>query len=544
MIIKKLDKIVLLPFIKLFSLVFVATVFILLMQFFLIYFDELIGKDLGFWIYLQFFFYFGINVSPNAFALATLVSSLMVFGNLGEQLELTALKNAGITFLQTLRPLLICISFLSLFVYYSSGYLVPRVTIKAYTLLYDLRKKKPSIAIKEGVFYNGIPGYSIRVGKKLADQTTLQDIIIYDHTENRGNVHMITAASGELTNSPDGQYFIIHLFQGFHYMEHTPDDRKKTPKKEHEIEIADFFRIRFDVQKMIIPLDDFKLNRTSEKFFTYSPVSKTNRELHKSMQEMRTKMQNKQQEVMDRFQKHYQFAELDKKTAATHQAESIPTKNVVAQRSLALPINDGNACFVLTSGDCTFPESITSEPDEVAEEADSAPHLWLRDLDHHADKEAIIRKTLQQAQNFKNQISSEVNQLVTVNTELKKFEFEGSTRLACVVACLIMLCIGAPLGALIKKGGFGVPLLISTVFMLLYHVINMFGTKWNRVGLISPDLGAWSGNIVLMPFAIFFLWQAQKDTHLLDIDGYRIRWRTKKIRDSDNAEEEVTILEG
>ncbi len=541
--IKKLDKIVLFPFFKLFSLVFVVTVFIMLMQIFLIWFDELIGKDLGFWVYLQFFFYFGINVSPAAFALATLVASLMVFGNLGEQLELTALKNAGITFLQTLRPLFICISLLSLFVYYSNGYLVPRVTVKAYTLLYDLRKKKPSIAIKEGVFYNGIPGYSIRVGKKLADQTTLQDIIIYDHTENRGNVNMTTAVSGELTNSADGQYFIIHLFQGFNYREQAPNDRKKAPKKEHDIEIADFSRTSFEVQKVMISLDDFKLNRTSEQSFSYYHASKTNRELHKSMNEMRTKMQNKQQEVMDRFQKHYQFAELEQETPATHQAAGIPTNNVVEQRSFTPPINDGNACFVLTSsGDGISPDSIKSAPDAAAEAADSASHLWIRDLDQHADKEAIIRKTLQQAQDFKSEISSEVNQLVSVNTELTKFELEGSKRLAYAVACLIMLCIGAPLGALIKRGGFGVPLLISTTFMLLSYVMDMIGTKWNRMGLISPELGAWGGDIVLIPFAIFFLWQAQKDTHLLDIDGYRIRWRNKK--NSESKEEEVTILEG
>ena len=156
----------------------------------MIWFDELIGKDLGLKIYLQLFLYFGIGATPMAFPLATLVSSLMVFGSLGEQLELTALKSAGIPFIRILQPLLFLMALLSAFVYFSNGYIVPKVTVKAHTLLYDLRKKRPSVAIKEGVFYNGIPDYSIRVERKLADQQTLEGITIYDHTKNKGNVHL------------------------------------------------------------------------------------------------------------------------------------------------------------------------------------------------------------------------------------------------------------------------------------------------------------------------------------------------------------------
>ena len=552
MMVKKLDKIVLLPFLKLFSLIFVVTVFIMLMQFFLIYFDELIGKDLGFWIYLQFFFYFGVNVSPAAFALATLVSSLMVFGNLGEHLELTALKNAGITFLQTLRPLFLFIALLSFFVYYSNGYLVPRVALKAYTLLYDLRTKKPSIAIKEGVFYNGIPGYSIRVGKKLGDQNTLQDIIIYDHTDRRGNVNLTTAASGELSSSLDGQYFIIHLFEGFNYLEQEPSAQQKKKGNGTDPIIADFSRTSFEMQKVLIALDDFKLNRTSEQSFTYyHAATKTNRELHKSVEEIQTKIRNKQKEVMEGLQKHYLLPELDEDGAvATHQQQDagVVTTNaggVVSSHTAS----DGGALFILASGDNAIPTLFTTLEDTPVVEEESAivpsevcerPDLLIDSLSQRADKEVIIQKTLEQVKSFQSQMSSEVNHLIIVNRDLQKMELEGNKRTAYAFACLIMLCIGAPLGALIKRGGLGVPLLISTAFMLLYYVMDIFGQKWSRIGLISSDLGAWGGNIMLVPFAIFFLWQAQRDTHLLDIDGYRIRWRNKK----DDAHKEVTILEG
>ena len=163
--IRKIDKLVLGPFIGLFILTLCVAIFILLMQFFLIWFDELIGKDLGLVTYLQLFFYFGVNVTPLAFPLATLLASLIAFGNLGEYLELTALKSAGISLLHLLLPLFVFVVALSGLVFLSNGYLVPKVNQKAYSLLYDLRKKKPSIAIKEGVFYNGIPDYSIRSTK-------------------------------------------------------------------------------------------------------------------------------------------------------------------------------------------------------------------------------------------------------------------------------------------------------------------------------------------------------------------------------------------
>lgn len=518
----------------------------MLMQFFLIFFDELIGKDLGFLLYLQFFFYFGINVSPAAFALATLVSSLMVFGNLGENLELTALKNAGITFLQTLRPLLIFITFLSLFVYYSNGYIVPKVTLKAYTLLYDLRKKKPSIAIKEGVFYNGIPGYSIRVGKKLSDQKTLQDIIIYDHTANKGNINMTTATSGELTTSLDGQYFVIQLFQGFNYLENQPKEKKQEQDNERNLVIADFYRTSFEVQKILIALDDFKLNRTSEQYFTYYHGSKTTRELLKCMKEMQDKIQNKQQTVMDRLQQHYHFAELDDVASTNNKVQSMPANHVMGSDNSLSPYGgEYDSCFMLTSGGNASPylaQAYTNvrEALQVSLDTCKASDLLLADLKERADQEVIIQKTLQEAKNFKDQIASEVYQLVTVNHDLQKMKLEESKRTAYAIACLIMLCIGAPLGALIKRGGFGVPLLISTIFMLLYYVVDIFGVKWNRMGLISSEMGAWGGNLVLIPFALFFLWQAQRDTHLLDIDRYRIRWRSKK----NHKIEEVTILEG
>jgi len=547
--IKKTDKIVLFPFIRLFVLVLAVTVFIMLMQFFLIWFDELIGKDLGLWIYLQLFLYFGINATPVAFSLATLVASLMVFGNLGEQLELTALKSAGIPFIRILRPLLFLVGLLSVFVYFSNGYLVPKVTVKAHTLLYDLRKKKPSVAIKEGVFYNGLPDYSIRVAKKLPDQKTLEDIIIYDHTNNKGNVHMTAAASGQLTNSPDGRYLIIELFNGYNYLEQQPSkDNKKTTTISDQPIIPDFYRTSFKAQKVMIDLDSFKLTRTSEKYFTYYHSTKTTRELIKDIVEMQGKIKDTQQVVINSMQRHYQLPAPEHATSPGSATDTLSTSITDGTSSPATVENSLNA--TLAQADSTrhavvsTPESSTTAdnspftpPDHDIEYTTSplpiekpSPHLLIQDLAHRPDRQEIIQKTLRQARDFKYQIDSHINQLVTTSRELKAFQLEQGKRTAYAIACLIMLLIGASLGALIKKGGLGVPLLISTVFILLYYVVDIFGTKLAKIGLINTTMGAWVSNLILIPFALFFLWQAQKDTRLLDGEAYRIRWRRTRKR--------------
>jgi lipopolysaccharide export system permease protein len=515
-LIKRTDKIVLVPFIKLFTLVLLVTVFVMLMQFFLIYFDELIGKDLGFWVYMQLFCYFGINATPMAFPLATLVASLMVFGSLGEQLELTALKSAGIPFIRILRPLLCLVTLLSLFVYFSNGYIVPKVTVKAHTLLYDLRKKKPSIAIKEGVFYNGIPDYSIRVERKLADKKTLEDIIIYDHTKNKGNVHMTTAASGQLTTIKDGRYLVIELFDGHNYLEKLPEkDKNKIGTASYKAIIPNFYRTSFKSQKVLIDLDAFKLTRTNEKYFTYYHSTKTTQEIIRDISKMQSKIKTRQISILKDFQQHYQLAALDDMSLpADHKETDVVDHRIDGNSSQHLPLQADTQTSTITK----------KSKDIVAENKSPITH----NLANHPKRLYIIEKALREAKDLKYKLQSRTNKLNSLSRKLKEFQIEKNKRTSYAIGCILMLLIGASLGALVKKGGFGLPLLISTVFIMLYYVVDIFGTKWAKVGIIDTFGGAWAPNIVLLPFGLFFLRQAQKDSRLLEKDAYRILWRRLK----------------
>lgn len=515
-LIKRTDKIVLVPFIKLFILVLSVTVFIMLMQFFLIYFDELIGKDLGFWIYMQLFCYFGINATPMAFPLATLVASLMVFGSLGEQLELTALKSAGIPFIRILRPLLFLVTLLSVFVYFSNGYIVPKVTVKAHTLLYDLRKKKPSIAIKEGVFYNGIPDYSIRVERKLADKKTLEDIIIYDHTKNKGNVHMTTAASGQLTTIKDGQYLVIELFDGHNYLEKLPEkDKNKTSTVPHKVTIPNFYRTSFKAQKVLIDLDVFKLTRTNEKYFTYYHSTKTTREIIKDISKMQAKIKTSQTFLIKDFQQHYHLPAIDHINLPANHKETAAIDSIIDKSS-----HQG----LSLQADTQATSIAKPHKDTIIENKLPITH----NLANNPKRTHIIQKALREVKDLKYKLQPYTNKFTSIDRKLKEFQIEKNKRTSYAIGCILMLLIGASLGALIKKGGFGVPLLISTVFIMLYYVVDIFGTKWAKVGITDTISGAWAPNLILLPFGLFFLRQAQKDARLLEGDAYRIFWRKFK----------------
>jgi lipopolysaccharide export system permease protein len=509
-LIKKTDKIVLFPFIRLFLLVLVVTLFIILMQFILIWFDELVGKDLGFWVYVKLLWFFGINATPFALPLAALVASLMVLGSLGEQLELTGLKSAGISFFQIMRPLLIVVGLLGLLAYFSNGYIVPKVTVKAYALLYDLRKTKPAVAIKEGSFYNGIPGYSIRVEKKLPDKKTLEGIMIYKYEEDKPFPNLTVAQSGRLTNLEEGKYLVIELFDGHTYVEVTPEKGESSARD--SVMIPDFYRVNFKSQRVLIDLDDFRLNRTKESYFTYYHSTKNNRELDAELDSLTTATQQTKKRLVDIFEKQYLIIQPPADTSATVPESLLDSAN---RMDVILP-------------------SIAAEGEEVNKPADSRDssaegiqyaieqELFIKSLGRRPDRQHVIKKALASAQALRRASSSELSNLKDLKRDLQKLQLEREKRASYAVACLVMLLIGASLGGLIKRGGLGVPLLISAMFILLYYMVDMFATKWAKAELIGIKLGAWASNLVLLPFGLFFLLQAQRDTRLLDGGMYRM----------------------
>ncbi|WP_373523819.1 LptF/LptG family permease [Aquiflexum sp.] len=614
---KKIDKLILGSFIGPFFLTFIVVDFILLTVNMLKYFDEIFGKGLSFWIYMELFSYFVISISPMALPLAVLLSSLMTFGNLGEHFELTALKSSGISLIRALRPIGIFVFFLSIFAYLSNNYLVPKVNLKTFSLLYDIRMKSPALDIKEGVFYSGIPNYSIKVNQKM-DEIRLRDIIIYNHSEGQGNINIILADSGRMEPFFNESYMSMTLYHGTSYKE----SRSQRGISEKPV---DFSRTSFSENQIIFNLESFQMNRTPEDlwstnrsiknisqlksgldsmfteinqivyynyintesafpYFTRSrkltpPVDILSRKekddsirIVKAMTKQKLELENQtpneigmdsiggvvalstsdslyltENEViiqnLDSISGITEF-ENDSKSIPLESESNISAEKVQQRSNRLLTKNNltGKSIDSLTSKelfdsfrDAGTPrnvpitqneESISSEFVGFTEEKKSLMDSLIIN-GGYKNRAATIG--MNNARTIKNNFNTKLSQIDNLEREYRRFEIAWYQKYTTAFACIVMFMIGAPLGAIIKKGGLGMPVLMSIIFFIIYYMLTITGEKWAKEGLTDPLFGTWFSILVLLPIGFFFLRQARKDARLFEPDTYTEIFKTIKI---------------
>lgn len=467
---KQLDKLILRAFAGPFLLTFAIVEFILLMQYMLKYVEDLVGKDLGFWVIAQLLGYFGLLMIPMSLPLAVLLSSLMTFGNLGEHRELTAIKSAGISLLRILRPVGLVAIILTIGAFLFNNYGVPRAALKAYSLMWDARQAKLALDIREKVFYNGLPGYVLKVGKKYPDGSSLGDIMIYDHTSGRGNTTVILADSGFMRTLHDGQYLQLSLFRGQAFV----DQADGTVRGAY----GGFVRQAFDRNQITFSLASFKLDRTKEELFAEDRMMK-------DVHELRT--------TTDSLRRH-----------ARKEYARVTTTIDPFYTNIRLPITrDGRPYPRRRAAD-----SLARIAANLKLPAPALHPLTLRDVESATNVARNVRSYLGSAQ----------EQLTTLVRQGNVWEVEYWNKFTQALAVFTMFLIGAPLGAIIKKGGLGVPVLLSIVFFILYYVISLTGLKWGREGVMAPAIGMWLSNAILLPIGLFFLFQARRDSSVLEID--------------------------
>ncbi|MBL0342120.1 MAG: LptF/LptG family permease [Bacteroidetes bacterium] len=455
---KKLSKLVLLSFLGPFSATFFVVLFVLLMQFLWKYIDDLVGKGLEWYVISELMFYASATLVPLALPLAILVSSIMTLGNLAEHYELVAAKSAGISLQRILRPLLFAAVLISGLAFYFSNYLLPFTNLKMGSLLYDVRQQKPALYIREGVFYNGIDGYSLKIGKKEADNQTLKNVMIYDHTAQRGNTKVIFAQSGKMVMSTDEKYLIVTLFDGNSFEEQM--DRKAAYKKTHPLLRSSFksYEIRFD-------LSTFKLSRTNEEL----------------------------------FKDNYQMLNLNQLSA------SLDTFNVELTKRKVEMLHTLQSYF-MTFRDSALVKIPASEINFVAIDT-------MR-------SDATYEHAIGQARNVKSYLISVSDELDGRDKMIARFAIEWQRKFTLSIACFILFLIGAPLGAIIRKGGIGTPVVVSVIFFLIFHVTSIMGEKFAREGVLDPRIGMWLSSALLLPIGIFLLYKATHDSALFDIEVY------------------------
>ncbi len=525
---KRLDKLILFSFLGPFVLTFVVVDFILLTTYMLKYFDEFVGKNLGAEVFAELIFYFCINMSPKAFPLAVLLSTLMTYGNLGEHFEITAIKSAGISLVRTFVPIFSFVVLLTFGVFYSNNNLVPRANLKAYQLLYDIRQTKPAMDIKPGVFYNGLPNYSIKVNKKYPDDITLKEIIIYDHSEGRGNTTVVMADSGKMYTFSNDRYLMLELYDGTAYQESI---RQRVSQNYDRVD--PFTRNSFNERKIVFSLASFDFQQTNEELFATNRLMKNIKQLTSDIDSMKWQI----------FEYNYRIYASTIKYFEYHLKGYYELPQEMLERKLVM-----DSIFLTKSQDSSVIVMLQSQYEVQAKAIremkplPSRKELPMANLvgkskvvaavswQNRRNRELIIKAALAKARQTKNTVQTNLDRIVSFERNIDHHEVEKYRKLAEAVACLIMFTIGAPLGAIIKRGGLGFPVIISIVFYVFYYVVSLTTQKWVREGLMDPILGVWMANLILFPLGLVFLRQARNDVRLFEADYYRVvlsRWLSK-----------------
>lgn len=435
--------------------------FILLMQSVWKYVDDLIGKGLEWTVLAELAFYSIPTLVPLALPLAILLSSLMTFGKLGENYELTALKSSGISLYKIMKPLFVVVSIISIAAFFFSCHIIPYSNMKFKTLLYDIMNKKLALNIREGIFFNDIEGYSIKVNKKDAEGKLLEDVLIYDHTEKMGNTKVIRAERGKMYSLDNERYLYLELFDGYSYEEVDP----KNPKKRVDLPFA---RSSFKEQKIRFDMASFQLERSDEERYANAAQFMNLSQLEKNSDSLRITIDNRLQTFKSKLKSYYSFNALDSLTTTSTSPKAFNASKLSTHKKSRL--------------------------------AKSASNL---------------------ARSAKSYVYNTQRELKYKNRRLKKSSIEWHRKFTLSFACIVLFLIGAPLGALIKKGGMGMPVLVSIIFFLIYHISSITGEKSALQGVISATQGMWISSFILTPLGFYFTYKASNDLSLIDTTRLR-----------------------
>jgi lipopolysaccharide export system permease protein len=410
------------------------------MQFLWKYIDDLIGKGLDVLQVSELMIYSIARFVPLALPIAVLISSVMVLGKLGENYELAALQSSGISLISIMKPIFIFIVLISISSFLFSNYVMPIANFKGGSLLYDIKKKKPAINIKEGIFYNDIDGFSIKIGSK--DDDVLNDILIYDHKENLGNRKVISAKSGKMKITDDEKYMELYLFDGNSYIELENNNKKKKS-----------INRKISFQKDLIRFDLSSFNmKNSEMLYKGHYAMLNNKQLSYSIDSLNNKLINKQNLIKVRVSENYKY-------------------------------------------------DASSKSDSV---------ISLNNLNNKRIHETAINK-LRILKSVSKSNSDDLNYKKTI---IAKHKIEWHRKISLAFACIIMFLIGAPLGSIIRKGGFSVPLLVSILLFVVYYVISITGEKTAKDLSTSPLEGMWISNFIFIPISIILISLALRNSSI------------------------------
>ncbi|NVN95752.1 MAG: YjgP/YjgQ family permease [Bacteroidetes bacterium] len=442
---------------------FFIAMFILLMQFLWKYIDDFVGKGLEWYIIVKLMFYVSVTFVPMALPLAILLSSLMTFGNLGEKYELTAIKASGISLRIIMKPLIMISIIISGIAFYFSNNVMPYANLKFKTLLYDVQSKKPAVNIQEGMYYDGIDGFIIKIGKKDKDGKTLHNIMIYDHTERSGNSKLTIAKSGKMELTSDNRFLFFTLYDGNNYNENLNTYENMQTRPMIRSSFKQEFR-RFD-------LSAFAYSKTNENLFKNHFQMLNLKQLTQTEDTLKIGLKNKKTEFYKNSMNRFQFL------------TSLYDTTTKFKKDTTLNLKNN----ILSSFEASKRNTLLETALQSARAAKNEIDYWSIDF---KDNEEYIRR----------------------------YDIEWQRKFTLSIACLILFFIGAPLGAIIRKGGFGLPVVMSVLFFVIFHIISMIGEKSAREGILGAFQGMWLSSLIFLPIGIILTFKATTDSPLFDSD--------------------------
>lgn len=462
---------------------FAVVLFILVLQFLSRYMEDLFGKGLSWIVIFKVFFYASASLIVLALPLSILLSSLMTMGNLGENYELAAIKSSGISLVRTVAPMFYVTMLVTIASLLLSFYVIPRSNLKLYSLLYDVQQVKPAMVLRPGNFYKGIDGYVIRISDKDVEREMLYNIMVFDHTNPARNGREVYADSGKMEISPDKIFMRMMLFHG---VSHEELDEEPGKPETHR-----YVRYAFDTLLYRFDLAGFGLEKTEERRFAKHQLMLNLPELTYAIDSLSTR----QEETLSKMTEYMEpYIRVDSTVTYT---EVNPDRSITSGGAVA-----------------SFPEDRRREVMNRAVNNARAIQNYSQFLDQKLENEA---------------------------SDLRDHRIELQLKFALPVSCLIFLLIGAPLGAIIRKGGIGMPVIVSVCFFILFYVLMIQGKKFAKTDVLPVFVGVWLPVLVLSPIAAFLTWQSTSDSRLLDGTSWGMFLKKTLILIGINAEKNMGL---
>ena len=490
--IKKLDIFIA----KQFGLLFMGTLFIcqfvLMMQFLWRYVDELIGKGLSLDVMAQFFWYMGLMLLPQALPLAILLSSLIVFGNLGESSELTAIKAAGISLMQAFRPLIFIVILIAGISYYFQDSIGPRSNLHLQQLLISMKQKSPELEIPEGIFYDGIPGSNIYVQKKDLNTGMLYGIMIYRQTGSFEDQAIILADSGMMQSTEEKKHLVLNLYSGEWFENMRSSDIANSAN-------IPYRRETFASKRIVLEFDG-----------------------------------------------GFNMADMND-VAGDARAKSLST--ILHDMDSIKEFNDSvGKAYYIDAKRYTFRQPSLSEQDSLkvikAVAEDTTPYDSIYERLKPGDQQMAVKSALSSVQSALTDMDMKLEYVSYLHRNYRRHQIEAYKKFTLALSCLIFFFIGAPLGAIIRKGGLGVPVIVSVLVFIVYFIFDNSGMKMARDGQWTVWFGQTISTIVLTPIAVFFTYKANRDSTVFNIDLYKsILMRALGLREKRHIFRKEVIIE-